>query len=130
MGPATGAASTPHHKLGPKANQGAINAGLRALDRTSKPARKWLRKGFQLKSFTGVVWQSPSWGAPNGRRFGVDGEEKSGSNGSSEDLKVGNASSMPSEKSNSGGDSGPSGNVNDVTDVPASSPAMEVLQVG
>ncbi|KAA8564968.1 hypothetical protein EYC84_010737 [Monilinia fructicola] len=27
------------HKLGPKANQGAINAGLRALDRSGKPCR-------------------------------------------------------------------------------------------
>lgn len=52
------------HKLGPKANQGAINAGLRALDRTGKPCRKWERKTFQLKSFTGATWQVPSWRAP------------------------------------------------------------------
>ena len=52
------------HKLGPKANQGAINAGLRALDRTGKPTRKWERKTFNLKSFTGVVWDVPSWRAP------------------------------------------------------------------
>ncbi|GBF60590.1 INO80 complex subunit [Trichophyton mentagrophytes] len=54
----------PHHRLGPKANQGAINACLRALDRSGKPCRKWERKSFQLKSFTGVIWQVPSWGAP------------------------------------------------------------------
>ncbi|MCJ1398390.1 hypothetical protein MMC11_001588 [Xylographa trunciseda] len=52
------------HKLGPKANQGAINAGLRALDRTGKPCRKWEKKGFSVKSFTGVAWQLPSWRAP------------------------------------------------------------------
>jgi hypothetical protein len=49
------------HKLGPKANQGAINAGLRALDRSGKPCRKWAKKTFSLKSFTGVVWDLPSW---------------------------------------------------------------------
>lgn len=49
------------HKLGPKANQGAINAGLRALDRSGKPCRKWARKTFSVKSFTGVSWDLPSW---------------------------------------------------------------------
>ncbi|CAG9943592.1 unnamed protein product [Clonostachys rosea f. rosea IK726] len=52
------------HKLGPKANQGAINAGLRALDRSGKPCRKWARGGFTLKSFTGVVWEISRWTAP------------------------------------------------------------------
>ncbi|KAL0942451.1 DUF1711 domain protein [Colletotrichum truncatum] len=52
------------HKLGPKANQGAINAGLRALDRSGKPCRKWARGGFTLKSFTGIVWEVPRWTAP------------------------------------------------------------------
>lgn len=52
------------HKLGPKANQGAINAGLRALDRSGKPCRKWAKGSFTLKSFTGVVWEIPRWTAP------------------------------------------------------------------
>lgn len=52
------------HKLGPKANQGAINAGLRALDRSGAPCRKWNRGGFRLKSFTGVVWEISRWTAP------------------------------------------------------------------
>lgn len=52
------------HKLGPKANQGAINAGLRALDRTGKPCRKWTKTGFTVKSFTGTVWEIPRWKAP------------------------------------------------------------------
>jgi hypothetical protein len=39
----TGAAN----KLGPKANQGAINAGLRALDRSGKPCRKWNKGGLR-----------------------------------------------------------------------------------
>ncbi|KAL8830918.1 MAG: hypothetical protein Q9170_005520 [Blastenia crenularia] len=53
--------SGPAHKLGPKANQGAINAGLRALDRTGKPCRKWQKNGFRIKTFTGVTWELPSW---------------------------------------------------------------------
>ncbi|KAK1829061.1 DUF1711-domain-containing protein [Podospora conica] len=52
------------HKLGPKANQGAINAGLRALDRSGKPCRKWAKGSFTLKSFTGVIWDIPRWTAP------------------------------------------------------------------
>ncbi|KAL8654483.1 MAG: hypothetical protein Q9226_003415 [Calogaya cf. arnoldii] len=56
--------SIPAHKLGPKANQGAINAGLRALDRTGKPCRKWEKNGFRLKTFTGVAWELPTWRAP------------------------------------------------------------------
>ncbi|KAI1336722.1 DUF1711-domain-containing protein [Xylariaceae sp. FL0016] len=53
-----------YHKLGPKANQGAINAGLRALDRSGAPCRKWAKGGFRMKSFTGVVWEVPRWTAP------------------------------------------------------------------
>ncbi|KAI9771166.1 MAG: hypothetical protein M1840_002517 [Geoglossum simile] len=60
------------HKLGPKANQGAINAGLRALDRTGKPCRKWIKKGLQIKSFTGVTWQLPTWRAP--KSIKIDGD--------------------------------------------------------
>lgn len=52
------------HRLGPKANQGAINAGLRALDRSGKPCRKWNRGGFRLKTFTGVEWEIARWTAP------------------------------------------------------------------
>lgn len=43
---------------------GAINAGLRALDRSGKPCRKWAKGSFQLKSFTGVQWSIPRWRAP------------------------------------------------------------------
>ncbi|KAL0634889.1 hypothetical protein Q9L58_006169 [Maublancomyces gigas] len=53
-----------HGKLGPKANQGAINAGLRALDRTGKPCKRWEKATISLKSFTGVQWSIPTWGAP------------------------------------------------------------------
>ncbi|GAP84650.2 putative duf1711 domain protein [Rosellinia necatrix] len=58
------AGASAYHKLGPKANQGAINAGLRALDRTGAPCRKWTKGGFKLKSFTGVLWEIPRWTAP------------------------------------------------------------------
>lgn len=52
------------HKLGPKANQGAINAQLRALDRTGNPCKRWSKAGFQLKSFTGFQWSVPTWATP------------------------------------------------------------------
>lgn len=90
-------------KLGPKANQGAINAGLRALDRTGKPCRKWEKKGFQVKSFTGVNWTVPAWRAPKRATVDFNGDVKSDTTGSS-DTKVKDESSAVSEKSNSGGD--------------------------
>lgn len=71
---ASGVASAPAHKLGPKANQGAINAGLRALDRTGTPCRKWNKTGFSVKTFTGVTWHVPSWRAPKSKKIEADGE--------------------------------------------------------
>ncbi|KAI9766648.1 MAG: hypothetical protein M1835_007165 [Candelina submexicana] len=96
------------HKLGPKANQGAINAGLRALDRTGKPCRKWERKGFQIKSFTGVTWQLPSWRAPKTKMINMNGavNGESDKTGSS-DSKLQGSSAVDSEKSNSGMDLDP-----------------------
>ena len=82
------------HKPGPKANQGAINAGLRALDRTGKPCRKWEKKGFQVKSFTGVIWDIASWRAP--KRATVETNGDSGPNGtptSNSENQVNNQSS-------------------------------------
>ncbi|KAI9790034.1 MAG: hypothetical protein M1833_002123 [Piccolia ochrophora] len=96
------------HKLGPKANQGAINAGLRALDRSGKPCRKWERKGFHLKSFTGVVWQIPLWRAPKSK--GANGEVTTNGDGSaslgvdSESKENKGSSAVDSQKSSSGGD--------------------------
>jgi hypothetical protein len=69
------------HKLGPKANTGAINNNLRALDRSGKPCKRWAKKGIQLKSFTGVMWSLHTWRTPkpiveaNGEE-GVDGEQE------------------------------------------------------
>ncbi|KAI1936007.1 hypothetical protein LOZ66_004925 [Ophidiomyces ophidiicola] len=103
----TGSGTTGTHKLGPKANQGAINAGLRALDRTGKPCRKWERKSFQLKSFTGTVWQVPSWRAPpksvNLSLNGVNGlaATLTDDNNSSKENNVA-SSAIPSERSNIG----------------------------
>ncbi|KAJ4365466.1 hypothetical protein N0V95_000401 [Ascochyta clinopodiicola] len=97
------AAPTPNQKLGPKANQGAINAGLRALDRTGKfKCRKWEKKGLQLRSFTGVAWDVTSWKAPN-RNAAFLEDVKSDSTGSS-DTKVKDESSAVSEKSGLNGD--------------------------
>lgn len=99
-GAAKAAGNAAAHKLGPKANTGAINAGLRALDRSGKPCRRWEKKGLQLKSFTGATWALHSWKAPT-RANGIDanGEVKSDS---SSEVKPPGSSAMPSEKSQSG----------------------------
>ncbi|KAL1979449.1 hypothetical protein VTN96DRAFT_5947 [Rasamsonia emersonii] len=103
------------HKLGPKANQGAINAGLRALDRSGTPCRRWERKPFQLKSFTGVVWELPTWRAPKPQKSDKpNGEAKEGivENGDSDSKANQTGSAAPSEKSNLGD--------GDLTPLPAS----------
>ena len=92
---ALGAAGVPTHKLGPKANQGAINAGLRALDRTGKPCRKWEKTGFRVKSFTGRMWEIPSWRAPTTRAFGSESDPGS----SNSQSKENSSSNLGSDKS-------------------------------
>ncbi|KAL6904904.1 DUF1711 domain-containing protein [Trichoderma evansii] len=115
------------HKLGPKANQGAINAGLRALDRSGKPCRKWAKGGFRLKSFTGVIWEIPRWTAPP-RTVPESGTEDSaapsaeGSN--KENKENGNeANSMSKDNSVSNSNSGPDVEMQSVASMQASSPA-------
>ncbi|KAI1500798.1 INO80 complex, subunit Ies4 [Biscogniauxia marginata] len=90
-----------YHKLGPKANQGAINAGLRALDRSGAPCRKWSRGGFRVKSFTGVVWEVSRWTAPPKPKPEAASTEESAvsAEGSNKENKEG--SQMKSENSNS-----------------------------
>lgn len=85
------------HKLGPKANQGAINAGLRALDRTGKPCRKWEKKGFSVKSFTGVTWHLPSWRAPKKVTVEIKGD-----GGQSSTLTSNSENQVKHESSNIG----------------------------
>ncbi|KAJ4306135.1 hypothetical protein N0V88_000931 [Collariella sp. IMI 366227] len=99
-----GRGSLAAHKLGPKANQGAINAGLRALDRSGKPCRKWARGGFTLKTFTGVVWEIPRWTAPPKPRpdSSADGSTPA-SESSNKENKADSNSQMKSEASNNGG---------------------------
>jgi hypothetical protein len=87
----------PIQKLGPKANQGAINAGLRALDRTGKPCRKWQKRGFQVRSFTGVNWTVPTWRAP--KNAAVFGEDAKSESTTSSDAKAKDESSGLSDKS-------------------------------
>ncbi|CAF9934455.1 MAG: hypothetical protein ALECFALPRED_005953 [Alectoria fallacina] len=85
------------HKLGPKANQGAINAGLRALDRTGKACRKWEKTGFRVKSFTGRIWEIPSWKAPTAKAFGSEAE--SGQVTPNSQSKENSSSNIGSDKS-------------------------------
>ncbi|KAI9925701.1 hypothetical protein ASPWEDRAFT_112810 [Aspergillus wentii DTO 134E9] len=94
----------PGHKLGPKANTGAINAGLRALDRSGAPCRKWQRKPLQLKSFTGIQWQLSTWSLPKSQNPEQNGEVNATvlETGDSDSKANQSASGVPSEKSNSG----------------------------
>ncbi|KAK8069574.1 hypothetical protein PG994_006190 [Apiospora phragmitis] len=92
-----------YHKLGPKANQGAINAGLRALDRSGKPCRRWAKGGFRLKSFTGVLWEVPRWTAPpKSLPESVNPESTASGESSNKENKEG--SQLKSEHSNSAAD--------------------------
>ncbi|KAJ6264562.1 hypothetical protein Dda_0709 [Drechslerella dactyloides] len=54
----------PPSRLGPKSSGGAINAGLRALDRTGSPCKKWSKAPFTLKSFTGFRFTVKAYGSP------------------------------------------------------------------
>ena len=92
---ALGTAAGVSHKLGPKANQGIINAGLRALDRTGKPCRKWDKTGFRIKSFTGRVWEISSWRSGSGRAFGSEKEQGK----SNSQSKENSSSNLGSDKS-------------------------------
>jgi INO80 complex subunit Ies4 len=100
--PITGGLTNGTHKLGPKANQGAINAGLRALDRSGKPCRKWERKPIQLKSFTGVMWELPSWRAPKTRLPEEETTESKPASQPSGSKANDSSTAMGSEKSNAG----------------------------
>ncbi|KAK6340242.1 hypothetical protein TWF730_002007 [Orbilia blumenaviensis] len=55
--------SLPPSRLGPKSSGGAINAGLRALDRSGAPCKKWSRAPFTLKSFTGFKFTVGAYGS-------------------------------------------------------------------
>lgn len=100
------------HRLGPKANTGAINAGLRALDRTGAPCRKWERQPLRLKSFTGITWQLPGWRTDLAPKPELVESKvavlESGDSDTKPNLAVpgtdtvNGSSAVPSEKSNSG----------------------------
>ncbi|PVH84594.1 DUF1711-domain-containing protein [Cadophora sp. DSE1049] len=116
---------TAAHKLGPKANQGAINAGLRALDRSGKPCRKWQKGSFKLKSFTGVVWEIPRWTAPPRITVQANSESSTSGDSSSKENKdnsqMESEKSEKSEKSNNGVDVDMKSNVSNLVSSPAPS---------
>ncbi|KAL7939811.1 DUF1711 domain-containing protein [Trichoderma chlorosporum] len=110
------------HKLGPKANQGAINAGLRALDRSGKPCRKWAKGGFKLKSFTGVSWEIPRWTAPP--RMNLESGTEDSAAPSAEGSNKENKEETGNEgNSISNSNSGPDVEMQSAPSVQASSPA-------
>jgi len=114
-----GAAAPAAPKLGPKANQGAINACLRALDRTGKPCRKWEKRGFKVKSFTGIAWAAATWSANKKAAADFSGDVKSDSSSSGENKPTQESSAVASEKSNSGADTGTPTQLADVASSPA-----------
>jgi len=114
--PGASKAAAAAHKLGPKANQGAINAGLRALDRSGAPCRKWQKGSFKLKSFTGTTWEIPRWRAPP--KVTINGQSEGSTSGSSGKENKEN-SQVDSERSN--GIQEP--DVASSNGIPASSPA-------
>ncbi|PBP20466.1 DUF1711 domain protein [Diplocarpon rosae] len=109
------------HKLGPKANQGAINAGLRALDRSGKPCRKWQRGSFKLKSFTGVIWEIPRWMAPSKVTVQVNSESSTSGDSSKENKDNSQMESRNSDKSNSAADVDMKSNISNLVSSPAPS---------
>lgn len=121
------------HRLGPKANQGAINAGLRALDRSGKPCRKWAKGSFQLKTFTGVQWQIHRWTAPPKPKSvdtatpeDIPASGPVSASGSSKENKEAVDQPAKSENSNSGGDV----EMQSIPSVQASSPAPMPIAAG
>ncbi|EPY54042.1 Ino80 complex subunit Ies4 [Schizosaccharomyces cryophilus OY26] len=60
---------TPTHaasRSAPKTNANLINSGLRALDRSGKPCRKWEKKPISIRSVSTIVWKLPTWlGTPD-----------------------------------------------------------------
>ncbi|PNH65940.1 hypothetical protein VD0002_g3253 [Verticillium dahliae] len=131
----TGRGGAGAHKLGPKANQGAINAGLRALDRSGKPCRKWSKGGFTMKSFTGVVWEIPRWTAPphiviqpsdDSNAASADSSSKENKEVNDEPKSDAN-SAMPNSNANSAAgveaNSGPGSAINPSSPAPMAIPA-------
>lgn len=121
------------HRLGPKANQGAINAGLRALDRSGKPCRRWAKGSFQLKTFTGVSWEIHRWTAPpkpkpieESTPEEVPASGPVSASGSSKENKENIAQPAKSENSNSAADV----EMHSIPSVQASSPAPMAIAAG
>lgn len=51
-------------KPGPKANPGGINAGLRALDRSGKPTRRWQKVPLPVRTCSGYTFLTTTWVSP------------------------------------------------------------------
>ncbi|KAI9756871.1 MAG: hypothetical protein M1815_002658 [Lichina confinis] len=107
-----GNGGTGSHKLGPKANQGAINAGLRALDRSGKPCRRWEKKKLQLKSFTGVCWEVPTWRSPRPVPITPEADSAKDAAAAVVDAKASSADTKDDNKENKVGVDGVNGTTN------------------
>lgn len=113
-----------YHKLGPKASMGAINAGLRALDRSGAPCRRWGKGGFRLKSFTGVVWEVNRWTAPQKSNPDATSEEASNASGENNSNKESKEEGQVKSDAKSDSNSHPGGEQPSIPpSIQASSPA-------
>jgi len=54
-------------KPGPKTNPGNVNAGLRALDRSGRPTRKWGRVEYPVRTCAGYTFHTTVWTTPEVR---------------------------------------------------------------
>ena len=52
-------------KPGPKTNPGNVNAGLRALDRSRKPTRRWLKSIVPIHTVSGYEFLAQAWTTPS-----------------------------------------------------------------
>lgn len=55
------APGTPQSHTGGARSMAAVNASLRALDKSGKPCRRWVKDQINIKSFTGVEYTLVSW---------------------------------------------------------------------
>lgn len=52
---------TPQPHTGGAKSMAAFNASLRALDKSGKPCRRWIKGQINIKSFTGVEYTLVAW---------------------------------------------------------------------
>jgi hypothetical protein len=65
-------------KPGPKTNPGTQNAGLRALDRSGRPTRRWKRVEYPVHTCSGYTFRTSMWITPEVRNGITNGSAENG----------------------------------------------------